>query len=84
MRRRAFIAILVAAPATCVLAVLLINLRWFDEPLLPELEALLKPQPRTPEGNAFPYALGFLAAEDREPRAAGMQIIAVLQAQRDR
>jgi hypothetical protein len=34
---------------------------------LPELEALRKPQPATLDGNAFPFALGFLAAEGRDP-----------------
>ena len=62
----------------------LLNLSWFDEPLLPELEALRKPQPVTLDGNAFPFALGFLAAEGRDPRAAGVEIIGILQARRDR
>jgi hypothetical protein len=65
------------------LVVFLINLRWFDEPLLPELEALRKPRPVTLEGNAYPFALGFLAEEGRDPRAAGLEIIGVLQARRD-
>jgi hypothetical protein len=84
LRRRAAITILLAAPALGVLAVLLINLRWFDEPLLPELEALRKLQTLTREDNAFPFALGFLAAEDRDPREAGNAIIDVLQARSDR
>jgi hypothetical protein len=50
-----------------MLAVVVLNLSWFDEPLLPELEALRKPQPATLDGNAFPFALGFLAAEGRDP-----------------
>jgi len=67
-----------------ILAVVLLNLSWFDEPLLPELEALRKPQPVTLDGNAFAFALGFLAAEGRDPGAAGVEIIGVLQARRDR
>jgi len=67
-----------------ILAVVLLNLSWFDEPLLPELEALRKPQPVTLDGNAYPLALGFLAAEGRDPRAAGVEIIGILQARRDR
>ena len=66
------------------LLVVVINRPWFDEPLLPELEALRKPQPVTLDGNAYPLALGFLAAEGRDPRAAGVEIIGILQARRDR
>ena len=84
MRRRALILVFLAAPAVLVLVVLLINLRGFDEPLLPELEALRTPRPLMLDGNAFPYALGFLAAEDRDPREAGVEIIEVLQARRER
>ena len=32
----------------------------------------------------YPFALGFLAAKHRDPRAAGVEIIRVLQARRDR
>jgi hypothetical protein len=70
--------------AAVILLVVLLNLPWFDEPLLPELEALRKPQPATLDGNAYPFALGFLAAEGRDPRAAGAEIIRGLQASRDR
>jgi len=76
--------IVLLAIAAAVLAVFLSNLSWFDEPLSPELEALRKPQPVTLDGNAYPFALGFLAAEDRDPRAAGLEIIGKLQARRDR
>ena len=67
-----------------ILAVVLLNLSWFDEPLLPELDALRKPQPVTLDGNAYPLALGFLAAEGRDPRAAGIEFIGILEARRDR
>lgn len=76
------LALLLTAVAA-VLTVVLLNLSWFDEPLLPELEALRRPQPVTLDGNAYPLALGFLAAEGRDPRAAGEQIIGILQARRD-
>jgi hypothetical protein len=66
------------------LVVFIINLSWFDEALLPELEALRKPPPMALDGNAYPFALGFLAEEGRDPRAAGVEIIGVLQARRDR
>ena len=71
-------------PVAAILAVVLLNLSWFDEPLLPELEALREPQPATLDGNAFPFALGFLAEEGRDPRAAGVEFIGMLQARRDR
>jgi len=75
---------LLLAAVGAILAVVVVNLSWFDEPLLPELEALRTPQPVTLDGNAFPFALGLLAAEDRDPRAAGVEIIRILQARRDR
>src|SRR5688572_14077799 len=78
------VRMLLLTAVAAILAVVLLNLSWFDEPLLPELEALRKPQPVTLDGNAFPFALGFLAAEGRDPRAAGVEIIGVLQARRDR
>jgi hypothetical protein len=70
--------------AAAILAVFLVNLSWFDEPLLPELAALRKPQPGVLDGNAFRFALGFLAAEDRDPRAAGVEIVGRMRARRDR
>jgi hypothetical protein len=76
--------ILLLAVASAILAVFLLNLPWFDEPLLPELAALRKPQPVILEGNAYPFALGFLAAEDRDPRAAGVEIVGRMQARRER
>jgi hypothetical protein len=78
------VPILLLAVASAMLAVVLLNVSWFDEPLVPELEALRKPQPVTLEGNAFPYALGFLAAEGRDPRASGVEIVRILQARRER
>ena len=65
------VRMLLLTAVAAILAVVLLNLSWFDEPLLPELEALRKPQPVTLDGNAFAFALGFLAAEGRDPRAAG-------------
>ena len=67
-----------------ILAITAMNRPWFDEPLLPELEALRKAPPVTLDGNAFPLALGFLAADDRDPGVAGNEIVGVLQARRDR
>jgi len=67
-----------------VFAVIVVNLPWLDEPLMPELQALQKSQPATLDGNAYPFALGFLAAEGRDPRAAGIEIIGILQARRDK
>jgi hypothetical protein len=57
---------------------LIINLSWFDEELNPDLARMLPPQPVSMEDNAFPLVYGFLAANDRDPRAAGMEIIATL------
>jgi hypothetical protein len=70
--------------AALALSVIAINRPWFDESLAPELVALRDSKPAPLEGNAFPYALGFLAAEGRDPRAAGVEIVRVLQARRDR
>jgi len=83
-RRSRIAAGLLLGLVALALLVVVINRPWFDEPLLPELEALRKPQPVILDGNAYPLALGFLAAEGREPRAAGVEIIGVLQARRDR
>ena len=52
-----------------IVAVVLLNLSWFDEPLLPELEALRKPKPALLEGNAFVFALGFLVSFRTDPTA---------------
>ena len=75
---------LLVAAVVAIIAVILLNLSWFDEPLLPELEALRKPRPAMLEGNAFVFALGFLAEEGHDPRAAGNEIVGILQARRDR
>ena len=83
-RQLRIVAGLLLGLVVLALLVLLINRPWFDEALLPELEALRKPQPATPDGNSFPFALGFLSAEGRDPRAAGVEIIGILQARRDR
>jgi len=72
------------ATAVAALLLVLMNLSWFDEPLLPELEALRKSRPAPLDDNAYPFAMGFLAAERRDPRAAGIEIISILQARRDR
>jgi hypothetical protein len=77
------LAVLLLVVAIAGLLVVLTNLSRFDEPLLPELEALRDSKPAPFEDNAYPFALGFLAAERRDPRAAGVEIIGILQARRD-
>jgi hypothetical protein len=69
------LAALLLVVAVAGLLVVLTNLSRFDEPLLPELEALRTSKPAPLEDNAYPFALGFLAAERRDPRAAGVEII---------
>jgi hypothetical protein len=66
------------------LLIVLINRPWFDEALAPELVALRDSKSAPLEDNAYPFALGFLAAEGRDPRAAGVEIVGILQARRDR
>ena len=78
------LAVLLMVAAVAALLVVLTNLSRFDEPLLPELEALRKSKPAPLDDNAYPFAMGFLAAEGRDPRAAGVEIIGILQARRDR
>ena len=78
------VAVLLAGLPSRRSSLVLINLSRFDEPLLPELEALRKSKPAPLDDNAYPFALGFLAAERRDPRAAGVEIIGILQARRDR
>jgi hypothetical protein len=70
--------LLLLVTAVVVLAVLLVNLSWFDEPLLPQIEALRQQRQVSVEGNGYPFALGFLAAEVRDPNAAGVEVIARL------
>ena len=69
-----------------VLALLIVGINhpWFDEALAPELVALRDSKPAPLEDNAFPFALGFMAPADHDPRAAGIEIVRVLQARRDR
>jgi hypothetical protein len=84
--RRSLAPLVMLSLVTAIAALLLVlmNLSWFDEPLLPELEALRKASPAPLDDNAYPFALGFLAAQPRDPRAAGVEIINTLQARRDR
>ncbi len=72
------------AVAAVVLPFLIVNLSWFDEPLLPQIEALRESRQGLVEGNAYPLALGFLAADSRDPHAAGVEIIARLRELRGR
>jgi hypothetical protein len=73
------IGIRIAALAGALVALtLFINLSWFDEELHPDLARLMPPQPVSMEGNAYPLVYGFLAADDRDPRAAGMAVIEIL------
>jgi hypothetical protein len=78
------LAVLLMGAAVAGLLVVVTNLSRFDEPLLPEIEALRNQRPVALEGNGYPLAFGFLAAETRDPRAAGVAIIAALQGRRDR
>ncbi|HEY6123663.1 MAG TPA: hypothetical protein VIV63_03360, partial [Steroidobacteraceae bacterium] len=64
------VAVLLTVAAIAGLLVVLANLSRFDEPLLPELEALRTSKSAPLDDNAYPFALGFLAAERRDPRAA--------------
>ncbi|HUQ11494.1 MAG TPA: hypothetical protein VM146_14365 [Steroidobacteraceae bacterium] len=79
-----FVAGLAVALLALALLVVLINRPWFDESLDPELAALRESSDAPLEDNAFVFALGFLAEEGRDPRAAGIEIVRVLQARRDR
>ena len=73
------VGIRVAAIAgAVVLLTLFINLSWFDEELHPELARLMPPQPVSMEDNAYPLVYGLLAADDRDSRAAGLEIIDTL------
>ena len=85
MIRRPFVTLavwLLVSVVAALLIVFLINHSRFDEPLLPELEALRQSKPAPLDDNAYPLALGFLAAHGRDPRAAGDEIIGILQARR--
>lgn len=59
-------------------AALLVNLSWFDATLHPELERLEKVEPLLLEENAYPIALGFIAADGLDPRTAGEKILQAL------
>jgi hypothetical protein len=78
------LTVLLTVAAVAGLLVVLTNLSRFDEPLLPELDALRNSKPASLDDNAYPFAMGFLAEKHRDPRAAGVEIIGVLQARRDR
>jgi hypothetical protein len=64
--------------AVLVAVTLFINLSWFDEPLHPDLVALRMPQAVSMDDNAYPLVYGFAAANDRDPRAAGLAMVARL------
>jgi hypothetical protein len=83
-RRGRFGRLLLLLTAAAALAVLLVNLSWFDEPLSPQIEALRQSRQESVEGNGYPLALGFLASDSRDPRAAGVEIIARLRELRAR
>jgi hypothetical protein len=67
--------------AALVALTVIINLPWFDERLDPEIERLAQPEPVSMDDNAYPLVYGFAAADDRDPLAAGLAIVA---AQRER
>jgi hypothetical protein len=76
--------LLVLVTSVALLFVVLVNLSWFDEPLLPQVESLRQARQVSIDGNGYPFALGFLAAESQDPRAAGGEIIARMRERRDR
>jgi hypothetical protein len=82
-RARVATTVLLGLVALALLEVVL-NRPWFDEALAPGLVALRDSKPAPLEDNAFPFALGFFAPEGRDPRAAGVEIVRVLQERRDR
>lgn len=57
-----------------------INLAWFDEPLLPELAALQTPAEVSMDGNAYPLIYGLPAADDLDSRRVGLEIVGRLRA----
>jgi hypothetical protein len=83
-RRTRIAAGLLLGLAAFAVLIVLVNRPWFDEALTPELVALREPKSAPLEDNAYPFALGFMAPGDRDPRAAGIEIVRVLQARRDR
>lgn len=52
-----------------------INLSWFDEDLHPDLARIVEARPVSMQDNAYPAVYGFNAANDHDPRAAGLAII---------
>jgi len=65
-----------AALAGVLLALtVIINFSWFDEALHPDIARLMPPQPVSMDDNAYPLVYGFPAADDRDPREAGLEII---------
>jgi hypothetical protein len=69
---------LFAALLVLALITLFINLPWFDEPLHPELVALTEFEPVSMDENAYAWALGFLATQDKSPLRAGEEIVEAL------
>lgn len=67
-----------AAVASLLLLAVIVNLSWFDEALRPELASLRTPQPVSMEDNSYTLIFGFLAADERDPRVAGQEIVATL------
>ena len=59
---------------------IVINLSWFDESLHPDIAQLSELTPVALENNAYPLIHGFSAADDKDPRAAGLAIIEALRA----
>lgn len=69
--------------ALITLALLLVNLPFFDEELDPEIAALIKTSFDVEDvpDNGYPYSVGLLAPADQDPAAWGQRII---QAQKQR
>ena len=61
--------------ASLAVFAVVINFSWFDEPLNPEIERLIEPQPVSMEDNAYPLIYGFPAADSIDARAAGLAVI---------
>jgi hypothetical protein len=70
--------ILLAAAASLSFLAVVVNLSWFDEALRPELASLRRPQPVSMEDNSYALVFGFLAADERDPRIAGYEIVDAL------
>ncbi|HMN45623.1 MAG TPA: hypothetical protein PKE27_13645 [Povalibacter sp.] len=74
----ACVGVIAAACVVIAATATLANLPAFDEPLIPELQALKVVRPPVPEQNAYPIALGFLAANDVDPRVVGEAMLKAL------